>query len=200
MLLFNKIYILILALLLNIFYLFSSEPESMLLFSVDSFNKARIGVINPSSKKITLSLTNEDGTPVHTTDVDKETNYFKIYDFSKLLDGEYKLSLLGSYNTEERQFEKKEDKIYIVKKYNQNNEPVFNLIENSYLVISYLKPDKDETVKVRFEKDGKLIFEDVDTSPVNFNKKYSINKLPKGKYVAKVVSGYKTFNYNFIIN
>lgn len=176
---------------------FCGNIESHLLFSLSAEGKVRLGIINTSSQKLNVEVVDKSGNVLFEASTKGGTNYFKLVDFLKLSDGDYEVHLSGLPNEIKREFTIKNNKISIAK-INKNDDggikPVFSLRSDQSIVVSYLNTD-DSKVRVAFEQNGDVVFQDQGIAEKSILKKYSLKQLAPGKYEVKVYSGEKMFSY-----
>lgn len=169
------------------------KPSSCLLFSIAPGNKARLGVVNSSSRSMSLEILNVSGIAFFNKSISVNANYFQMLDLSKMADGEYTVKLKGSENEYEKKFTIKNKTASLIVK-PKETAPVFQMIDNETLFVSYLNPD-NKNVSIYFELNNEIVFEDRNLQNAQLSKKYSLKKLPKGAYDVKVYSDGKIFNY-----
>jgi hypothetical protein len=173
------------------------KPENCLLFSLASGNMARLGVVNTSKKSLDLEIISSDGSVFFSKSISAEENYFQILDLSKMNDGEYQVKLAGSDQKYEKKFVVKNNSAKLIIK-EKEVDPVFQLINNETLVVSYSNVN-NKKVSIYFELDQEVVFEEMDLSGSQITKKYSLKKLPKGKYSVKLNAGGKLYDYPLVI-
>jgi hypothetical protein len=169
------------------------KPSSCLLFSIAPGNKARLGVVNSSTRSMNLEILNVSGIAFFNKSISVNENYFQMLDLSKMADGEYTVKLKGSENEFEKKFVIR-NKTAILTTKAKETPPVFQMIDDETLFVSYLNPDNKE-VNIYFELNNEVVFEDRGLKGSQLSKKYSLKKLPKGAYDVKVYSDGRVFNY-----
>lgn len=177
----------------------ATNPDSHLLFSISSESKARLGIVNLSRRSIKLEILNQDEVMLFDRTVSGYENFFQLLDLSGMPDGDYTVRLTRNIGeSEEKNFiiEKGVATLVVEKK---EIPPVFRLVDDNSLIISYLNA-KSNSVNVFFEYNDEVVFEDrgIRESPVS--KRYSLAKLPKGNYVVKLYSGGKIYDFSMTIN
>jgi hypothetical protein len=172
----------------------ADDPESRLLFSISSQTKIRLGVINTSHQTLHLEISNKNGDTFLTQTTKGGTNYFQLFDVSKLPDGEYVINLTGLLHDIQKKFYIQNKKIQL----KNNDEPRFSIIDGESLRILYNNP-QGKIVTVVFELNNETIFEDNELKDIVINKKYSLKQMMKGNYILKLSVGDETFNYSFEI-
>jgi prolyl oligopeptidase PreP (S9A serine peptidase family) len=177
---------------------FASPDESCLLFSISAKNIGRLGVINVSNHSLTVEIKNKNAETFFTKNIAGNKNFFQLVDLNTLPDGEYKVVVSGTNFSSERKFTIENHTAKLIPKETESI-PVFNLLENKVLLIRYYNV-KQNTVNIFIESDSEVVFEERNITDLNVVKKYSLSKLPKGRYVVKVYSGGIIYDYPLIIN
>ncbi len=173
--------------------LYSSTPQSCLLFSITKNNVARIGIVNRESKNLELLITDKFGEVLFSKSVSDYEDYFKLFDLTGMPEGDYKVKLTGSAKTFEKRFAI-HNNIAMVVKEKEEVQPVFKLINEDILIISYLNA-KMSKVNIFFELNDDVVFEERNITGTPVSKKYSLSRLPHGNYVVKLYSGSKIYEY-----
>ncbi|MGD2034722.1 MAG: hypothetical protein PVF73_06690 [Bacteroidales bacterium] len=171
----------------------SINPRSCLLFTITSQNIARIGVINRENDNLVFLIKNEYGEVLFTKSVTEYDDYFKLFDLSGMPDGEYIVKLTGGKEPFEKKFTV-ENKTATLIKEKKEIKPVFKLINEDILIVSYLNA-KMNTVNIFFELDDDVVFEERNIKGNPVSKKYSLKKLPHGEYLVKLYSGGNVYEY-----
>ena len=164
-----------------------------LLFSLTTANKARIGAVNPGDKKMTLTISTSNGTDFFTKEINKGNHYFEVLDLNGLRDGVYYVSLDGYGETQKKKFEKSGKDVFVIEE-RKLQEPVFMEMEDNVLAISFINSTTN-TINIMFEQNNRVVFQETGINSFAFSKRYSLNKLPKGKYTVKLNTGPHTFSY-----
>ena len=154
------------------------RPENCLLFSLTSGSKARLGVVNTSKKSLNLEITSSSGSVFFSKSISGGENYFQILDLSKMNNDEYLVKLTGSEKDYEKKFIVKNNTATLIKK-EKEIDPVFQLINNETLVVSYPNVN-NKNVSIYFELNNEVVFEEREIKGTQLSKKYSLRKLPKG--------------------
>lgn len=119
--------------------------------------------------------------------------YSKVYDFSDLGDGTYKLTVVSDNLTSERQFQKKYGKIQVGDE-KTTLEPLF-WYDGNILRYSYLNFEKEYTT-LYFYGNDQLIYEKNIGRDFNIQNALNLSKLAKGNYEAVLCAGNKQFTYH----
>lgn len=192
----SKIRVLIVTCVLSLFIsesVYSSQPESCMLFSITSQNVARIGVVNREKNWLELTIRNEKGEPLFSKSVAGYDKYFKLYDLTDMPEGEYVVRLTGGDKLYERKFTVS-NKIADLVQNKKDVRPVFKLTDENILIISYLNA-KDNDVNIFFELNEDVVFEERNITGSPISRKYSLKKMPQGDYTVKLYSGGYIYQY-----
>ncbi len=173
--------------------IYSNTPESCLLFTITEKNIARIGIVNTENHNLKLFIINKFGDEIFTKSVTGNEDYFKLFDLTGMPEGEYAIKLTGVEETLEKRFSIHDDIARVVKE-KEEVQPIFKLINEDILIVSYLNA-KMNKVNIFFELNDNVIFEERNISDYPVRKKYSLGKLPHGNYVVKLYSGSKIYQY-----
>lgn len=173
----------------------ANSPESQLLFSLTTDNKARVGIINTSSHTLSLEIISKSGTVYFETSTKSGTNYFKLLDLSKMPDDEYIIRLKGLPQEITRRFVKNNSQISLKRQV----KPVFKVIDNEKLLI-YYPNGSQKPVNITFNQEGETIFENLAITDAVISITYSLKNLPKGSYTVDVSTEEETFKYELTVN
>ena len=172
---------------------YSGSPESCMLFSITSQNVARIGVINRDKSRVEFIISDDKGVPLFSKIVDGYDEYFRLFDLTDMPEGVYDVKLIGGDKVYEKKFSVEDKTATIIKK-QEDIQPVFKLLDEEILLVSYLN-SKNNNVNIFFELNEDVVFEERDIKGTPVNKKYSLKKLPRGDYIVKLYSGGKIYQY-----
>ncbi len=192
----SKFQVLILTCVLSFSYFqssYSNKPESCLLFSITSQNVARIGIINREKSNLELVISDENGAVLFSKKVSGFDDYFKLVDLTDMPEGDYKVKLIGGEKLYEKKFSVNDKTASIIKK-KEDVKPVFKLLDEEILLVSYLNA-KNNNINIFFELNEDVVFEERNIQGMPVSKKYSLEKLPPGDYVVKLYSGGIIYQY-----
>jgi hypothetical protein len=119
-------------------------------------------------------------------------DYRKIFDFSELENGSYKLSVVSKNLTAEREFQISKGEVKVGKE-KTTLEPFFGY-EDGLLRYSYLNFD-NENVTMYFLDKNDLIYSKEIGNTFNVNGALNLSKLKKGDYSVILSAGEKEFTY-----
>ncbi|WP_167604755.1 hypothetical protein [Maribellus sediminis] len=159
--------------------------------------KALVSVSDNNGDRCMVEVTDANGEMVNTHHIKHPgDSYEKLYDFSKLDDGNYTLSvvlgdetLLSSMNIQNENVQISGQK--------EELKPYFKLIGNE-LELTFLNFEKQD-VKFQLYDDGtnELVFENDLANDFSINKEIDLSKLKAGDYNAVVETGDQLYNYEF---
>lgn len=155
--------------------------------------KAVVAISTLSNSNFNIIIADADDNIVYYKEnLSTGENYRKVYDFSDLVDGTYKLTVLSNNLTTERQFNKSHGKIEVGEE-KTNLEPFFGY-QAGILKCSYLNFEKDN-VTLTFYKNNEQIYCKKIGRDFNIQHALDLTKLDKGTYEAVLYAGEKQFEY-----
>jgi len=163
-----------------------------------SAEKALVAISSLTESNLKITLEDEHGNIVYYREVAEPTgDYKKVYDFSALDAGQYKLSVESDNLTTERSFEIKNWKIEVGKE-KTTLEPFFGF-NNGLLRCSYLNFSQ-ENLTLLFYGENQLLYTKEIGHDFSVTEALDLSKLDKGNYKAVLLSGNKDFSYPITIN
>ncbi len=155
--------------------------------------KAVVTISSISNSNFIITIADENGRIIYFKENSKaEENYRKVFDFSILEDGTYKLTVVSNDITAERQFEKSHRTIKVGEE-KTTLEPVFGY-ENGILRCTYLNFTKED-ITLHFFKNNEIIYTKSIGREFNLQEALNLSKLDKGKYEVVLFAGIKQFKY-----
>jgi len=159
-----------------------------------SGGKALVDISSLTNNTVSLKLSDEDGNIVYYKEnLESNNDFRKIYDFSKLEDGNYKLTVVSDGLVAERQLKMNHqtievgDESTVLKPYFAFQDEIFKC--------SYLNFMKDN-VRLCVYQDGQLMYSKKVGSHFSVNEGLSLRKLEPGDYSVCLVAGENEFYYN----
>lgn len=155
-----------------------------------------VSIINPTESALKMKIYDREGNLYYSKKVNSATTDQKLFDFSYLEDGLYKIVLIGTEEKVEKEFViegnklKVEDNIEVAEK-------TFFRSENNDLFVSYLAFENKTFNLSITDALGNEVFEESYTSAPTFSKKFNVTALPEGEYKVRLVSNNKEYNYAF---
>ena len=163
-----------------------------------SAEKALVAISSLTESNLKITLEDEHGNIVYYREVAEPTgDYKKVYDFSALDAGQYKLSVESDNLTTERSFEIKNWKIEVGKE-KTTLEPFFGF-NNGLLRCSYLNFSQ-ENLTLLFYGENQLLYTKEIGHDFSVTEALDLSKLDKGNYKAVLLSGNKDFSFPITIN
>lgn len=155
--------------------------------------KAVVAISNASAANFQISIATENGEVVYFKETDADSKDFhKVFDFSNLEKGSYKLSVSVDNETTERSF-KIDNKNIAVGKEKSILEPYF-AYKNGVLKLSYLNFSEDNlSLNLYDTKD--LIYSKEIGSKFNVTEGFDLSKLNKGAYSVVLSTENKSYTY-----
>lgn len=154
---------------------------------------AVVAISSVDASNLQISIENENGEKVYYKETDAENkDYRKVFDFSNLEKGEYKLSVTTNGLTTERNFTI--DKNIAVGKEKSLIEPYF-AYKNGVLKVSYLN-FPEENVSLNFYANNDLVYSKEIGTKFNVTEGYDLSKLDKGSYSVVLSTDSKSYSYD----
>jgi len=155
--------------------------------------KAVVAISTLSNNNFNISIADADDNIVYYQEnLSAGENYRKVYDFSDLVDGTYKLTVLSNNLTTERQFNKSNGMIAVGEE-KTTLEPFFGY-QAGILKCSYLNFEKD-IITLTFYKNDEQIYSKKIGRDFNIQQALDLTKLDKGTYQAVLYAEGKQFKY-----
>ena len=159
--------------------------------------KAVVAISTLSNSNFNITIADDKGQIVYYQENSNSgENYRKVYNFSDLEDGTYKLTVVSDDLTSERQF-KKSHKIINVGEEKTTIEPYFGY-DDGILRCTYLNFTKED-MTIHFFKNNELLYTKNIGKGFNVQEAMNLSKLGKGNYEAVLYAGVKQFTYPIVI-
>ncbi len=155
---------------------------------------AVVAISNVEAANFQISIENENGEVVYYKETDGiAKDYRKVFDFSKLDKGDYKLSVSIDGSNTERSFSIDNKKIAVGKE-KVHVEPFFGY-KNGVLKLSYLNFTQ-ESLSLNLYDGKDLVYSKEMGDRFNVNEGLNLSKLEKGAYSVILSSGSKNYSYS----
>jgi len=162
-----------------------------------SAEKALVAISSLTDSNLKITVEDSQGRIVYYKEVDEPTgDYKKVYDFSDLDAGNYKLSVESDRLTSERSFEIKNWKIEVGNE-KTTIEPFFGYNEG-LLRCSYLNFPKDDLTLYFFDQKQLIYTKEIGRN-FNVSEALNLSKLDKGNYTAILSTKDKDYSYDIDI-
>ena len=159
-------------------------------------DKAVVAISNTDAANFKISIENNNGETVYYKETEAGSkDYRKIFDFSDLDRGEYKLSVSVNGSTTQRMF-KIENKNIAVGKEKSLMEPYF-AYKDGILKLSYLNFPEENLSLNFYDGSDNLVYTKNLGNNFNVIEGYNLSKLGKGTYSVILTSDSKNYPYNF---
>lgn len=171
--------------------------------SVSPYPKSSYAVISvePSVEALySIAIFNASGDVVYSSSkVENGAVFSKVFDFSKLEDGEYKIRLRSKGNpvVEERFTVKSGALVSGDLKADVSAEDVKIWKKSDVVYVSHLNRNLNGMVVRLVDSRGSVIYDKSIPAELTYSGKFNVSSLPKGNYSLSFVSGNKAFNYEF---
>jgi len=159
--------------------------------------KAVVAISTLSNSNFNITIADDKGQIVYYQENSNSgENYRKVYNFSDLEDGTYKLTVVSDDLTTERQFEKSHRMINVGEE-KTTIEPYFGY-DDGILRCTYLNFTKED-MTIHFFKNNELLYTKNIGKGFNVQEAMNLSKLGKGNYEAVLYAGVKQFTYPIVI-
>ncbi len=156
--------------------------------------KAVVEISSADASNFEISISDNSGEVVYYKKTDEErSNYQKVFDFSDLDNGKYKLSVTVDNQTTERLFEIKNKNIVVGKE--KNSVKPFFAYKDGILKLSYLN-FSEKNMNLDFYSGNELVYSHKIDNQFAVNKGFDLSKLDKGNYSVVLSADDKTYTYN----
>jgi len=156
--------------------------------------RAVVAITTVDAANLQISIENEKGETVYYKETDADNkDYRKVFDFSNLEKGDYKLSVSTSGLTTERTFSIDNENIAVGKE-KSLIEPYFAYKEG-VLKMSYLN-FPEENLSLNFYTNDNLVYTKEIGKKFNVLEGFDLSKLEKGAYSVVLSTDSKTYSYN----
>ncbi|WP_372756222.1 hypothetical protein [Labilibaculum sp.] len=159
-------------------------------------NFSIVSITNSSESAVNMKIYDEAGNLYYSNKLNGEVSAQKLFDFSYLEDGTYKIVLAGKEDTVEKQFEVVNNKLVSDSETVASEKTLFRADKDNLFVtyLSFNNTTFDITINDEF---GNEVFNNSYDSKPTFSKKFNVEALPKGDYKVRLVSDNKEYNYAF---
>ncbi|GAB7087203.1 hypothetical protein [Marinifilum fragile] len=155
-----------------------------------------VSIINPTESVLKMKIYDREGNLYYSKKVNSTTTDQKLFDFSYLEDGIYKIVLSGADENIEKEFVIEGKKLKVTDAKEIAEKTLFRS-KNNDLFVSYLSFENTTFNLSITDELGNEVFEESYTSAPTFSKKFNVTALPEGEYKVRLVSNNKEYNYAF---
>jgi hypothetical protein len=188
--------------MLKVTFLFALVAFANTLFAVGNLKvnilpvnaeKAVVAISTLTNSNFNITIADENGQIIYYQEnLNAGENYRKVFNFSDIEDGTYKLTVVSNDLTAERQFKKSHGQIKVGEE-KTTIEPFFGY-EAGILRCSYLNFTKED-MTLHFFKNNELIYTKNVGRGFNLQEAMNLSKLDKGNYEAVLSAGPKEYSY-----
>ncbi len=158
---------------------------------------AVVAISNTAAANFQISIANEKGEVVYYKETDADSkDYRKVFDFSKLEKGDYKLTVSAEGFTSEREFII-ENRNIAVGKEKSILDPYF-AYKDEVLKLSYLN-FQEENLSLNFYDQNNLIYSKEIGDKFNVTEGFNLSKLDRGTYSVVFSAGNESYTYNVTV-
>ena len=159
-----------------------------------TFEKAVVSISNTIASNFQITIENENGETIYYKETSADSkDYSKVFDFSNLEAGDYKLTASIDGSTTERSFNIDERKIAVGKE--KSELAPFFAYKQGILALSFLN-FSEENLIVNFYNNNELVYSKEIGDKFNVNKGFDLTKLANGVYTVVLSTDTKNYTYN----
>lgn len=155
---------------------------------------AVVAISNAQASNFQISIANNKGEVVYYKETDSESiDYRKIFDFSELENGDYKLLVTVDVATTEREFSIQNHSIAVGKE-KSHIEPFF-AYKDGILKLSYLN-FSEEKLNLNFYNENELVYTKAIGDGFSVQEGFNLSRLDKGDYSVVLSTNDKSYTYH----
>ena len=159
-----------------------------------TFEKAVVSISNTIASNFQITIENENGETIYYKETSADSkDYSKVFDFSNLEAGDYKLTASIDGLTTQRSFNIDERKIAVGKE--KSELAPFFAYKQGILALSFLN-FSEENLIVNFYNNNELVYSKEIGDKFNVNKGFDLTKLANGAYTVVLSTDSKNYTYN----
>lgn len=156
---------------------------------------AAVSLVNLEEGIYTLTIESGNGVNVYYDAVLKSADSFaKIFDFSRLEDGEYTVRVKGDEGTAERHFVIEGGKVKVF--YNEVAEPVFKTVGQKAIIMMPNENNNNYSISV-YDTNGEQLYATSENG-TSIKRMFDFSKVENGKYQILVSSENNKFSFDFV--
>jgi hypothetical protein len=172
----------------------TTNPGKLYMQPLNKDYHATVTIANLAEGKYTLTIESGNGMNVYyNTLLESPENFSKVFDFSKLSDGDYTLRLDGKQGITERFFTISNGKIKVY--YAEKEAPMFKTVGQKALFTLPNSLGLDYSIRIYNER-GEELFHGVESAN-SIKKLFDFSQVEAGNYKILVSSKAREFSYNF---
>ena len=158
-------------------------------------DKAVVDILSLSNCELSITVVNGNNNIVYYKETsDPVVNYNKIFDFSYLEYGNYKLVVMANKLVTEREFQKQSGKI-IVGEETTTLEPFFSY-QDGFLKFTYLNFKNENLILSFYDNNEERIYTKKIGRNFNIMEGIDLSKFDTGRYRAVLTAGNKAYSFN----
>jgi hypothetical protein len=164
--------------------------------SVKESSKAIVEIEVPTQDDVNVSLLDPSGIVIHSDVISKNSEYGKVFDFTKVDDGVYTFVTKTGYITTTKTIELENKSISVLNK-EYSYDPIV-MFDGDLLKVNFLNKSIEE-ISISLEDSNKEYFKDQGDNSLTYGKMINIKNLPMGEYTLALTIGDKEYKYRFRI-
>jgi hypothetical protein len=158
-----------------------------------------VEILDSKSNVFEIYVKNDQGEVVFSKDTKSPAeNYKRVYDFSKLENGTYFLTVAIDKESKETKFEMVNGKMNVVKQ-KKAVDPVF-IFDNNQLKLSYLNFEGENTNLTIYDNKRNVVYQKNLSSDFVTHHGLDFSKSARGSYQAILSSGLEYYSYNIVVD
>lgn len=189
------------AAVLAVFVFGGAMASGNLRVNIKSLNNdlTEVEILNTKSSVFAIDVKNAQGEIVFYKETKSPSeNYKRVYDFSKLENGSYFLTVKIDNEWKETKFEIKNGKMNFVKQ-KKIVSPVF-IFSNNQLKLSYLNFEEENSTLIIYDNNRNVLYQKDLRSDFITQHGLDFSKTARGNYEAVLSSGNEVFSYNIYVD
>jgi len=167
--------------------------DSMTVELTDVEKEARITVRNLHHNNVVLKIEDNWGNALLIEKIKELGRYSKLYNFSKLGDGEYTITVLFGDEAIYQKVNISNGTLSVMPKYRITEVMPFFLKKGDFLYVSYINSEERYVSVSILDSSNEVIFEKGMGNELDTQGKFDISQLKKGKYTVKLSTFTKTY-------
>ncbi|HKK81463.1 MAG TPA: hypothetical protein VJ909_04400 [Prolixibacteraceae bacterium] len=183
----------VLVVLLAVEALAGEKPEVKVI--PHSTDRAVVFVNNADDAYTELSIEDLNGSVIYYKEGRiSDKLYSKLFDFTNLKDGKYKVVAKNNFGEKEIFFMVSDNTVNVVKE--ESSVKPFVKLEGNVLKVSYLNESLSDTYLTLYSENGEVFKKELGKD-FSITAGFDIGKLAKGTYSANINNGSRTYSYQF---
>ncbi len=155
-----------------------------------------VSIVNSLESNLTMKIYDNSGNLYYSKKVDATTTTQKLFDFSFLADGTYKITLTGKQERIEKAFKVNNNKLVTELAQKNTEKTIFRAVKDAFYLTYLSINNTNFKISIRDRDENEFFINSYAAKPT-FSRKFNVEALPKGDYKVRLVSDNKEYNYAF---